>query len=54
MFELKITFISQSDILCGVMVDTGQVEVSESKWLDFTRLRIGLIFLTFDLTWLKQ
>lgn len=47
---MKITFISNSETLLGLMIDRGEYEVRENTWLPFTRLRIGFIFFTVDLT----
>jgi hypothetical protein len=54
MFEFKLTLISKSEVLFGVMVDTGEVEVKKNTWLPFTRLRLGLIFITLDLTHISK
>jgi hypothetical protein len=51
MFEFKIIFVNQSEILAGVMIDQGQYEKTEDNWINFTRLRIGLIVVSFDFTW---
>lgn len=54
MFELRIGLISKSEILCGVLIDTGEVEVKKDTWVNFTRLRLGLIFIILDFTWLAK
>jgi hypothetical protein len=54
MFELRIVAVSTSEIIAGLVVDTGEIEVKENTWQQFTRFRIGLIFLTIDLTWLRK
>lgn len=51
MFELRVAAISKSEIIAGLVVDTGEVEIKEDQWVRFTRLRIGLVFLTLDFTW---
>lgn len=48
MFEIKITLVSKSESLLGMMLDQGEFEVRQDLWVPFTRLRIGLIFLTID------
>lgn len=48
MFEIKIIFISKSEALLGMLIDQGEFEVKEGTWIPFTRLRLGLIFVTFD------
>lgn len=50
MIEVKITFVSNSETLLGLMIDRGEYEVKENTWLPFTRLRIGFIFFTIDFT----
>jgi hypothetical protein len=54
MLEVKVTLVSKTEILCGVIVDTGEVEIKDNKWVSFTRLRLGLIFITLDFTWLSN
>lgn len=49
MFEIKITFVSKSECLFGILVDQGEFEVKTEVWVPFTRLRLGLVFLTLDL-----
>lgn len=48
MFEIKITLVSKSECLFGVLVDQGEFEIKHETWRPFTRLRIGLVFLTLD------
>ena len=53
MFELKITIISKSESLLGVMFEQGEYQLDEN-WIPFTRMRVGIIFITFDLTWFSK
>lgn len=48
MFEIKIILVSKSESLLGIMMDQGEFEVKPNAWVPFTRLRVGLLFLTFD------
>lgn len=48
MFEIKIILISKSEALLGALIDQGEFEVKEGTWIPFTRLRLGLVFITFD------
>lgn len=48
MFEIKIILASKSETLLGLMIDQGEFEVKEGTWVPYTRLRLGLIFITFD------
>ena len=50
MFEFKITAISKSESLLGFMFDQGDYQTKE-KWIPFTRIRLGVIFLTLDFVW---
>lgn len=50
MFEFKITAVSKAESLLGLMFDQGEYQ-SKEKWIPFTRLRLGLIILTFDFVW---
>jgi hypothetical protein len=50
MIEIKITVVSKSESLLGIMFDQGEHEVNE-RWLPFTRVRLGVIFLTLDFMW---
>lgn len=50
MFEFKITAVSKSESLLGVMFDQGEYQTKE-KWIPFTRIRLGLIFLTLYFVW---
>jgi uncharacterized membrane protein (UPF0127 family) len=50
MFELKITAISKSESLFGIMFDQGEYQ-NKQRWIPFTRIRLGIIFLTFDFVW---
>lgn len=51
MLEVKMTAISKSESLLGVMFDQGEHEIKKDKWLPFTRIRLGCIFLTLDFLW---
>lgn len=51
MLEFKITAVSKSESLLGLMFDQGEYEIREKKWVPFTRIRIGIIFLTLDFVW---
>lgn len=51
MLEVKITAISRSESLFGIMFDQGEHEYKKEVWIPFTRIRIGIIFLTLDLVW---
>ena len=48
MFEVKITLVSKSECLLGLLVDQGELEGKKDIWIPFTRLRVGLIFLMID------
>jgi len=48
MFEIKITLVSKSECLLGVLVDQGELEVKHKNWVPFIRLRLGLAFLTIE------
>lgn len=50
MLEFKITAVSKSESLLGIMFDQGEYE-SRERWIPFTRIRLGLIFLTLDFVW---
>jgi len=50
MLEIKMTAVSTSESLLGVMFDQGEHQVKE-KWIPFTRIRLGFIFLTLDFMW---
>ena len=54
MFELRIGLISKSEILCGVLIDTGEVDVKKDPWINFTSLRLVLICIILDFTWLDK
>lgn len=54
MFELKIVAISKSEVIMGLVIDNGEVEVKEENWMKFTRIRLGFIFLTIDMTWFSK
>lgn len=51
MLEIKMTVVSKSESLLGLMFDQGEHEIKEKKWIPFTRIRLGLIFLTLDFIW---
>lgn len=51
MLEFKLTAVSQSEIIAGIVIDQGEYEKAPNSWIEFIRLRIGLIFLTLDFTW---
>lgn len=50
MLEIRITAISKSESLIGMMFDQGEHQVNQ-KWVAFTRLRLGFVFLTLDFMW---
>lgn len=55
MFEFRLTAVSQNEIIAGLVIDRGERRESENdQWLEFLRLRIGLIFITLDITWYKM
>jgi hypothetical protein len=54
MTEITIVFISKSEVLLGAMIDTGEVEVEKDRWVKFSRLRLGLFFLTLNFTWFSH
>lgn len=51
MLEIKMTVVSKSESLLGLMFDQGEHEIKERKWVSFTRIRLGIIFLTLDFMW---
>jgi hypothetical protein len=51
MLEIKMTAVSKSESLLGIMFDQGEHEIKKEVWVPFTRIRIGIIFLTLDLIW---
>lgn len=52
MFEFKLSFISKSECLLGVFFDQGEYQKrSSGEWLPFTRVRLGVLFLTLDFMW---
>lgn len=51
MLEFKLTAVSQSEIIAGIVIDQGERQNDKENWIEFTRIRIGLIFLTLDFTW---
>ena len=51
MLEIKMTAVSKSESLLGIMFDQGEHEIKERKWVSFTRIRLGIIFLTLDFMW---
>lgn len=48
MIEFKIVFLSKSEIILGLHFDQGEYEKAPNVWKPFNRLRVGLLFLTFD------
>ena len=54
MFEMRLIFIERSESLLGVMFDQGERELSNGKWVPFTRLRFGVILLTLELAWYQN
>lgn len=50
MLEIRITAVSRSESLLGLMFDQGDHEVNQ-KWMPFSRIRLGFIFLTLDFMW---
>ena len=53
MLEIKLTAISKSESLLGLMFDQGEFQ-GKDKWQPFTRIRLGFIFLTLDFTWFHK
>ena len=51
MLEVRMTLISKSESLLGILFDQGEYEVAETVWVPFTRIRIGLIFAMLDVMW---
>jgi hypothetical protein len=52
MFEVKLTLISKSESLLGILFDQGEYQKrSSGQWVPFTRIRLGVIFLTLDIVW---
>lgn len=51
MFEFKIVLFSKAESLLGIYFDQGEFEKAPAKWVPFTRIRLGLIFLTLDFIW---
>jgi hypothetical protein len=51
MLEIKVTLVSKSESLLGIMFDQGEHEIKKQTWMPFTRIRLGIIFLTLDLMW---
>jgi len=51
MLEIKMTAVSKSESLLGIMFDQGEYEIKEKVWAPFTRIRLGIIFLTLDFMW---
>jgi hypothetical protein len=43
-----MTVISKSESLLGISFDQGEYQSKNSNWVPFTRLRLGVIFLTLD------
>lgn len=54
MFELKITIISRSESLLGIFFDQGEYQMRPHQWVPFTRIRLGVIFLTLDFVWYSK
>jgi hypothetical protein len=50
MLEIKMIFGSKSESLLGIMFDQGEYQIKEA-WIPFTRIRLGIIFLTLDFMW---
>jgi hypothetical protein len=54
MLEVKVVLVSKSEMIIGVVIDTGDVAISDDKWVKFSRLRLGLLLITLDFTWLYK
>lgn len=52
MIEFKLTAVSKNEIVAGIVIDRGERREDETDdWVEFFRLRIGLIFLTLEISW---
>jgi hypothetical protein len=49
--QISLALLSKNETLLGLMMDQGEYERTKEVWVPFTRLRLGLIFLTLDLMW---
>lgn len=49
MFEIRITLVSKAESLLGIMIDQGECQHGDDKWIPFVRVRVGIIFLTLDI-----
>lgn len=54
MFEIRVILIEKTESLLGIMFDQGERELSNGKWIPFTRLRFGIVFLTLELAWYQK
>jgi hypothetical protein len=54
MLEIKMTAVSKSETLLGIMFDQGEHEIQKGNWIPFTRVRLGVIFLTLDFMWYSK
>lgn len=54
MFQIEITLMSKSESLLGLMFDQGEYKTPEEKWINFTRVRIGIVILTIDFSWFSK
>ncbi len=51
MLEMSVTFFSKAESLLGMAIDQGDCQNKEGKWIPFSRIRIGFIFLTIEFLW---
>lgn len=49
MTEIVISFLSKNEIIAGLTFDQGEYERKPNEWTEFSRLRIGLIFIIIDI-----
>jgi hypothetical protein len=49
--QISISLLSKNETLLGLMMDQGEYEKSKGVWIPFTRIRLGIVFLTLDTMW---
>lgn len=49
--EISLSLLSKNETLLGLMMDQGEYERTKEVWTPFTRIRLGIIFLTLDVMW---
>lgn len=49
--QISLSLLSKNETLLGLMMDQGEYERTKEVWTPFTRLRLGIIFLTLDFMW---